>query len=166
MNTPPNFDDWMRQWTDHGAQFASQWSELAGKMMAAGMAASPDAPPPDAMRQARTALFQGMSDMLDRTMRSPEFMAAMKRNLDQAMDVQRKTARMMGDLQHGFQAANQDDIGGIMRRLSNLEQRAVNGMERLQESLDEILERLDRLEAAPARPRRKPAAPARKGDAS
>lgn len=130
-----------------GEAFVRMWTDFASKMMSAGMAAPPGSSPPDLARQARSAWFQACEDYCQQFMRSSQFQEGMHRSLAASVELRKQMNDFLGRVQHELQGASRQDLDQLMLAMRHLEQRLVDGFERLSERLDEISRRLDGLDA-------------------
>ncbi|MAE63697.1 MAG: hypothetical protein CMJ18_05450 [Phycisphaeraceae bacterium] len=132
-------------------------------MAQAGTAFSSDQAPPEAMRSMRAAFLKAWGESCEQAMRSPEFLEAVRKAMAGAIEMRRQTNEWLGRLQHEFQGTSRQDVDQIMLVMKHLEQRLVDGFERIEGRLDEFDTRLDDLEAkarSGARPARRAARPA------
>jgi hypothetical protein len=121
--------------------FTKFWTDFANKMATAGFAAAPGAPPPDATRQVRAAMFKAMGEACDEFMRSPQFQEMMKQSLANSIQFRKQLNEWLGQIQHGFQGTSRQDVDELMQVMKHLDQRMSDGFDRLSARLDTLEKR-------------------------
>jgi hypothetical protein len=122
------------------------WTDFAAKMTEVGLSFSPQATPPDALRQLRTTMLRTWAEYCDQFMRSNEFLTMMKQSLDGAMQARRQLNDFLGETQHALQGASRQDLDKVMASLERLQHRMTDESDGILARLDELSERLARLE--------------------
>jgi len=159
------YTDAAKQFLEGSGVFAKMWTDFASQMAKSGMAFSPESTPPEASREIRSAFFQAWSQYCEEYLRSPQFLATMKQSLNSAVELRKQMNEFLGRVQHEFQGTSRQDVDQLMLTMRHVEQRLVDGLERVSERLDDLNERLDALENRPA-PARRPTRRASKKPAS
>jgi hypothetical protein len=113
------------------------WSDVVGRMMAAGL--TPPAPSPDAAAQVRRVLFDTMAEHADRFMRSEAFLSAMKQSMEQSLAWQQMMNQYLQKGLSGMQMPTRADADHIVLLIRGME-------ERLSARIDDLQQRLHRLE--------------------
>lgn len=122
--------------------FTNMWADFASKMAGAGFAFRPDAPPPDAARQMRDAMFQAMSKYCEDFMRSPEFLESMKQSLDGAIEFRKQLNDFLTQMHHETQSVSLQDMHGLFQAIEDLQTRVMERMDRIDERLDAMESRV------------------------
>jgi septal ring factor EnvC (AmiA/AmiB activator) len=131
---------------DLGQGMMRAWTDLASKMMTAGLSLSPESTPPEAAREIRSNLLSAWADHMQQFFRSPMFLEAMRKNLDFNVQARKQLNEYLGQVQHEFQGVSRQDVDHLMRAMRHVEQRSVDGLERISSQLDDLSQRLDCLE--------------------
>lgn len=140
---------------EQAQRFTEMWTDFATKMATTGLSVEPDAPPPDATRQVRGAIFRAMSEWADQFLRSPEFLQMVKQGFDRSMDFRQQMNDMLTTVQHNFQGVARQDVDNLLMAVHHLETRLLDRVEQLSSRLDEIEKRLP-ARGGGAGPRRTP----------
>lgn len=133
----------MTTMSENAAAFARMWTEMATRMMAASMSFNPTAPPPEAAREVRGAVFDSMARQLDEFMCSPQFLQLTKQWTDWVINSRIQLNDWLTGLRHDTQGTAREDIDNVMVSISHLESRMLDRMEMLAARLDAISARLD-----------------------
>ena len=128
---------------EQAQQMGQFWLEIFSKMGSTFTGAKPGAPPPEAARQIRGAVFKAMTEQLDQFMRSEGFLQGVKSTLDQTMDFQEQYKTAMTQFRHATEGVAAQDINAIMTNLRQLESRVLDRLEDLQAQMTAISQRLD-----------------------
>lgn len=128
--------------------FAQMWTEFASRMAQVGLNIQPSQAPPEAARQMRDALLSAMNTAAQEQLRNPEFLASMKQWMSQSIEMRKQMNDWLGRAQHEFQGASRQDVDQLLAGLHHIEQRTVDGLERLTERIEAIDNRLASLEDA------------------
>jgi hypothetical protein len=125
--------------------FTSMWTEFAQKMSQAGFAFKPDAIPPEAARQMRSAMFQAMTAYCDEYMRSPQFLEAMKQSMDSALTLRSQLNTWLTRMHHDLQSGTKEDVEMLAARVVQMEKQTLGRLDALAERLDQLGEHLTSL---------------------
>lgn len=136
----------MDQVSNPSHRWIELWTEMATRMAVAGLSATPGAPPPEAARQVRSAMFNAMSRFTDQFMRTPEFLELTKQTINGAIQLREQFNEMLTKLHHDFQGVALQDVECLLAGMHQLESRVVDRLEVVTQRLDEISKRLDALE--------------------
>lgn len=140
MQTPWNaMMDGAQTWT-------RMWMDMASKMAQANSGFEPDASPPEAARQARSTLFQAMSQYFEQMMRSPQMLDMMKQSMDMAFASRKQFEDMFTRMRQETQGTSRRDVNNIMLSVRHMESRILDRLEDLTMRLDAVSDRLDDLE--------------------
>lgn len=124
-------------------QFTRMWAEFASQVAAAGLAFSPDAPPPKAARQMRSAVFQAMAQYAEEFMRSPQFLESMQQGLAAATALRKQFKQSLGSLQHEWQGATREDVDALVARLRRMETRFMERLEAMEKQMTALAQRVE-----------------------
>jgi hypothetical protein len=113
------------------AAFQKIWADTFAKMMQVGFTYSPEAAPPEFMRQIRSGIFQAMSQAWDQFLRSPQFMESTKQWMDQAVKFRKVTNDFFAKARHETQGTARRDVDGVLLALQKLEARILDRIEDL-----------------------------------
>ena len=122
------------------------WTDMATKMMSAAQSLSPETPAPEAARDLRSAMLGAWTDAWNQYLRSPDFLEWMRRSVDIAVQGRKQVNDWLGQMQHEMQAVSRQDLDQLMRAMRHIEQRSVDGLERISDQLDDLAERINCLE--------------------
>ena len=122
--------------------FLSMWNDMMFKLVNAGWSFSPDAAPPEAFRQVRSAMLDTWADFWQRWMRAPEFLQLLKQAMDMNFQVRRQASDFWGQLRQESQGTNRQDIDQLMRALRHIEHRLADATERISRRMDNLEDRL------------------------
>jgi hypothetical protein len=122
------------------------WSDFATRMTQLGATFTPQTTPPEAARQARTAMLRAWAEYCDQYMRSDEFLSMFKQSLDGAIQARQQLNDFLGQMHHEFQGPSRQDIDGLMQALQRLERRITDESGRIAARLDSLDQRLSALE--------------------
>lgn len=129
-----------------GAQMWTKlWMDMASKMGQPGCY-EPDASPPEAARQARSSMFQAMSQYFEQMMRSPQMLEMMKQSMDMAFASRKQFNDMLNRMRQETQGTSRQDVNNLMLAMRHMETRVLDRLEELAFRLEEISGRLDDLE--------------------
>ena len=145
-NNGDPFAEATRQFTQGQNQFLKMWTDFAGKMATAGVSFSPEATPPDAARDMRSAFFKAWSEHCEQYMRSPEFLDSWKKAMDGAIEFRREMNQSLGRMHHEFGGTSRQDVDHLMQAMSHLERRLVDNQERATQTIEQLADRLEALE--------------------
>lgn len=101
---------------------------------------------PEAMRRMQAAFYDAMAQQAEQTMRSPQFLEAMKRSMDQALQVKRQMDDFLkSNLANAFETATG---GANTEILAAIRQSSAQLQAHLDARIDRIEARVERLEQA------------------
>ena len=136
-----------KQTAEQWAAFQKIWTDTFAKMMQLGFTYSPEAAPPEFLRQIRTGIFQALSQSWHQFLRSPQFMESTKQWMDQAVKFRKTTNDFFAKVRHETQGTARRDVDGVLLALQKLEARLVDRIDDLAGQVEEL---------RGARPNRKP----------
>jgi hypothetical protein len=145
---------------EQAQQMGQFWLEMISKMGSTFNGAKPGAPPPEAARQIRGAVFKAMTEQIDQFMRSDVFLQGMKSSLDQTMDFQNQYKTAMTQFRHATEGVAAQDITAVIAHLRQFESRVLDRLEDLQSQMTAISQRLDSRDGGGADKRPAPGKPA------
>lgn len=148
---------------DQAGAFTKLWTDSLAKILQAATSFSPDAVPPEMLRQIRTGMFQALASSWDEFMRSPQFLEGMKQMMDQATAFRTLTSDFLTKARHEMQGTAREDVDSLMLALRHMENRILDKVTELAgrvETLQQWLDAAERGKPAPASrpPGRKPRA--------
>ena len=136
-------DPTAEQW----AAFQKIWTDTFAKMIQLGFTYSPEAAPPEFLRQIRTGIFQALSQSWDHFLRSPQFLESNRQWMEHAVKFRKMTNDFFAKARHETQGTARRDVDGVLLALQKLEARILDRM-------DELAEEVQGLKGA--RPARRP----------
>ena len=120
-----------KQTAEQWAAFQKIWTDTFAKMMQVGFSYSPEAAPPEFLRQMRSGIFQALSQSWDQFLRSPQFMESMKQWMEQAVSFRKMTNEFFTKVRHETQGTAQKDVDAVLLALQQLETRVLNRVDGL-----------------------------------
>lgn len=138
----------MEQTFNPSGRLLELWGEMASRMAVAGMTANPQAPPPEAARQLRAAVFQAMSQFAEQYMRTPEFLGAMKQSFDATLQLREQANEMLTRIHHELQGVARKDVDSLLQSVHQGESRVMDRLDDIAGQLETINRRLDAIESA------------------
>ena len=129
------------------AAFQKMWMENFTKTMQAAFQYTPEAAPPEILRQIRAGIFQTLAQSWEEYMRSPQFLDSMRQWMDNAITFRKISNEFLGRVRNEIQAPSRSDIDTVMLAVRHMEKR--------------LLDRLDELSANLAQANGKAGSPAR-----
>ena len=132
---------------DPAAAMLRLWSDSAAMMMKAAVPPAAPQTPLESARQMQATTLDAWSRQWDRFVRSPEFLTGMKQSLAAGLRARKQMNDLLGQARHELQGTSRQDVDQIMLTTRHLEQRIVDGFERLSAQLDELGARLDAIES-------------------
>jgi hypothetical protein len=136
--------------------FAKVWADSFAKLAQAALTFSPDAVPPEILRQVRSGMFQALAQSWDEFLRSPQFMEGMKQVMDNALAFRKLSMDFLAKAHQELGSVTSDDVEGLVSAIRQLESRLTERLNELSSQIVELNRRLDKL---PAGPTATPAAP-------
>ena len=141
---------------EQAAAFQKIWMESMSRMFQAAFTFSPGSPPPEAMRQVRSGIFQALSDSWEQFMRSPQFMEGMKPWMDNAIAARKMSNDFMAKVRNELQSPSRDDIDTIMLTVRHMERRLLDRLDALSEEIAILKDELAERPASRPKAKRKP----------
>jgi hypothetical protein len=126
--------------------FNRMWIDFATEMAQAGFSFSPDNKPPETAKNMRNAFFKAMSEYCDQAMRSPEFLEGMKESMKHSMAFRKQMNDFFGRVHHEMQGVSRQDLDQMMLALRHVENRVVDSVERIADTLEGICKRVNKVE--------------------
>jgi uncharacterized protein YukE len=150
------FDEASKNFAAGSELFVKLWSDLATKMMAAGMATPPGSNPPEAARQFRASMLKAMAESCDEFMRSPQFLDMMKQSMHGAIEYRKQMNDFLARMHHEWQGNSRQDFDQLLAALHRLETRLNDGFDRVSGRLEELDKRTSAVELGGAGKKRSP----------
>jgi len=148
MNNPsPGPETAADQWS----AFQRVWTETLAKMMQAGFT-TPDAAPPEFVRQLRTGIFQALAQSWDQFLRSPQFLEGMKQWMDSAVAFREMSNEFLTRARQASHLPGQDDIENVLNAVGKAEARLLERIETLAVQVKAMEQRLADRDAGAAAP--------------
>lgn len=111
-----------------------------GATAAPGAPANPFMPTPDMVRGMQTAFFSAMEESAERVMRTPQFLEAMQKGMQESLAMQQQLrSYLQANIDQSMQAAGTSGSGGT-------EAATVAALQRIERKLDQLGERMDAVE--------------------
>ncbi len=123
---------------DPGTAFMRMWSQSVSAMMAAAAPFPPHATLPQAARHAQSTTLDAWGKYCEQFMRSPEFLQLIKQSLAGSLQFRKQLNDLLGRMHHEFQGTSRQDVDQLMLSMRHLEQRMVDGLERLATQMDQF----------------------------
>jgi hypothetical protein len=127
---------------DGGTGLLRMWSDCMTRMMQAAPN-PPESTPPEAMRRMRATMLDTWAEWWDQWLRSPQFLEMMKQSMAGSVQARKEVNDLLGQMHHEFQGPSRQDIDQLMLTIRRMEQRVVDGVERVSAQLEELSARLD-----------------------
>ena len=150
------------QFTDQVAGFQKIWMDTFSRMAQTAFSFSPDAAPPEMIRQMRSGIFQALAQSWDEYLRSPQFLEGMKQWMDNAILFRKMSNDFFTKARHETQDVAREDVDSVMLAVRHMEKRILDRMEDLSARVDAISPQSKRTRGdgagrSPARGKAKPA---------
>ena len=123
---------------DPSAAFQKIWLESMSKVMQAAFAATPDAAPPELLRQIRAGIFEALAGSWNEFLRSPQFQENMRQWMEQAITFRKLSNDFMAKVRKEMQAPSRDDIDAVMLAVRHMETRVLDRVEKLAKQVEEL----------------------------
>lgn len=127
-------DKTAEQW----AAFQKIWTDTFAKMMQLGFTYSPEAAPPEFLRQIRSGIFEAMAQAWDQFLRSPQFLETNKQWMEQAVKFRKMTNDFFAKARHETQGTARRDVDGVLLALQKLEARILDRIDELAEDVEAL----------------------------
>ncbi len=131
-------DESFQKTAEQAAAFQKIWMESASKIVQAAFTFTPEAPPPEILRQVRGGIFQALAQSWDEYMRSPQFLEGMKQWMDGAIAFRKMTNEFMAKVRNEAQSPSRDDIDNVMLSVRHMEKRLLDRLESLEGRVQEL----------------------------
>lgn len=128
--------------------FLRIWTESFAKLGQAAFAFSPDAVPPEMLRQIRAGIFQALAHSWDEYLRSPQFLESMKETMESGMAMRTFTTEFLSNARRQMGGAGLEEVDGVILAIRELERRVLERLNALGDELAGISRRLTALETA------------------
>jgi hypothetical protein len=141
------------------AAFQKIWTDTFTKMMQLGFVYSPEAAPPDFLKQVRSGIFQALSQSWEQFLRSPQFLESTKKWMEQAVTFRKMSNDFFAKVRHETQGTAREDVDDLLAALQQLEKRVLDRVDELAGQVEELKgrpTRRDKERKAKPRARRKP----------
>lgn len=116
---------------EEAAGFQRIWLQTISKMAQATVMLSPNASPPDAMRQVRSGILKVLADSWEEFMRSPEFLEGTRQMMENAIAFRKLTNDFTARIRTELQAPSKGDIDTIMLTVRHMEKRLLDRIDEL-----------------------------------
>lgn len=128
--------------------FTKFWSDMTGRMAAAGVQQPFATQDGDNVKRVQRAFFEAWAQYCDEFMRSPAFLEAMKKSMENSIALREQLNKFLTKTMQDFQIPSRVDTDAITELLHGIE-------DRLADRLDTVNERIDKLESQLNRQARK-----------
>jgi hypothetical protein len=122
---------------EQSAAFQKIWQESMSKLMQAAFTFTPNAAPPELLRQIRNGILQALAETWNEFLRSPQFQQGMKHWMDSAVAFRKMSNDFMGKVRREMQAPTRDDMDAIMLSVRHMETRILDRVEELAKQISE-----------------------------
>lgn len=129
-----------KMWMDSMSGMARVWSDY-----------SPNNPPPDELKKMRNGVLQVVSQTWDEYMRSPEFMQAMRDNLNNSMQWQKWAKDNANKVQSAMGSATKVDMEGVLVAIQHVERRVLDCLDDMQSKLQGVQKEIEGAQAKNAK---------------
>ena len=116
---------------EQAADFQKIWMQSMSRLMQTAFTFTPDAAPPEVVRQIRAGIFQALAQSWEEFMRSPQFLDGMKQWMENAIAFRKMTNDFMAKVRNEVQAPSREDIDTIMLSVRHMEKRLLDRVEEL-----------------------------------
>jgi DNA repair exonuclease SbcCD ATPase subunit len=121
------------------------WCNMAAEAMEASQAWAGATSSPEAVRQARSNLFNAWSDAWEKQFRSTFFATAAKQALSGGAEVRKQVQEFLDQINRELRLAGRVDVDQLTSAVRRVEQRLSDQLEEVSARLDALAERLDDL---------------------
>src|SRR4029453_11755979 len=108
------------------AAFQKIWMESMSKIAQAAFSATPESVPPEILKQMRNGIFEALAKSWEEFMRSPQFLEAVKRMMDNAIAFKKLTSDLLTKAHHEMQGTARSDIDAVLLAMRHLESRVID----------------------------------------
>ncbi|MCB1123789.1 MAG: hypothetical protein KJT03_19700, partial [Verrucomicrobiae bacterium] len=108
-------------------------------------------PPPDELKKMRNGVLQVVSQTWDEYMRSPEFMQAMRDNLNNSMQWQKWAKDNANKVQSAMGSATKVDMEGVLVAIQHVERRVLDCLDDMQSKLQGVQKEIEGAQAKNAK---------------
>jgi hypothetical protein len=133
------------------AAFLKLWTESFAKLGQAAFSFSPESVPPELLRQVRAGMFQALAQSWEEFLRSPQFMAAAKQMMDNAVALRKLSSDFFTKAHHELAGVAQEDFDGQVAAVHHLETKITSRLDGVTNQIIETNRRLDAIEKSLAR---------------
>lgn len=138
----------MNGFNNHGSKqadpFSAFWADLMSRMSTAGFGQPAPSPQDEMFRQMRQAFFDAWGQYCEEFMRSPAFLEALKKTMDNALAFRQQLNEFLTRSLHEGQAPARADTDSILLVVRSLEERVLNRVEELSERVDALADKVGR----------------------
>lgn len=146
-------NDQSQNFTEQGAAFQKIWLESMSRLMQAAFTFSPNAAPPELMREIRNGILKALGETWNEFLRSPQFQESMKQFMDNAVAFRKFTNEYMSKVHKEMQTPSRDDIDALQLNVRHLETRLLSRLEELAKQVDGLKQQNGTAQASPTRSR-------------
>lgn len=125
---------------------AKMWMDLTSKMLMTGMTLSQGLTPPEAGREMRNTSFKALSDFFGDYMRSPQYLEMTRQSMDLLLSFRKQMDQYLTQAHHEMQGVAREDIASLHKSLRHIEDRLLDRLDEMQESIDDLADRLEQME--------------------
>ncbi len=133
--------------------FQKIWLETMSRIMQAAFTISPNSPPPDALRQMRSGVWNALADSWEEFMRSPQFLNGVRQWMDNAIAFRKLSNDFMARIRTELQAPSRGDIDTIMLTVRHMEKRLLDRVDELSRQVAELNQRVGGKRKRAAKPK-------------
>lgn len=134
-------NDQSQNFTEQGAAFQKIWLDSMSRLMQAAFTFSPNATPPELMREIRNGILKALGETWNEFLRSPQFQESMKQCMDNAVAFRKLTNEYMSKVHKEMQTPSRDDIDAVQLNVRHLETRVLDRLEELAKQIEGLKQR-------------------------
>ncbi|MBK8268101.1 MAG: hypothetical protein IPK83_07255 [Planctomycetes bacterium] len=115
--------------------FSNFWNEFMSRVAIDGASQSGTATAPafgEGAKQMQRMFFDTMAKYAEEFMRSEQFLSAMKKTMDQSLQMKKTFDEFLVNAQRGMQAPVKGDVDDVASLLRNIETRVLNRLDKLE----------------------------------
>ena len=119
--------------------FSKFWADMIAGASAVGMGqAFQSTGQEDSAKQMRRAFLDAWAKLCDEFMRSDQFLDMMKRSMDSSLAFREQMNQFLGQTLQSGHIPSREDTDTILLAVRTLEQRVVDGLEKLSQRVDQL----------------------------
>ena len=117
------------------AAFQKIWLESMSKLMHTALTLQPDTAPPEVLREIRSGIFQALAKSWDEYLRSPQFLAAMRQWMDEALSFRKMNNDLASYLRNQLTGGSREELDTVVLTVRHMERRMLDRLEDLSDQV-------------------------------